>query len=88
MFSYSMPHTLTDTRCAQSLVISKAMKAIRSYGVHLVVANQLQTRRDVVYLVSPDREVSEVRRPLAAASIDPLLAEQVVISKQQNTLFE
>lgn len=33
------------------LVIPKAKMAIEKYGVDLVVANQLQTRRDVVYLV-------------------------------------
>lgn len=33
------------------LVVSKAQQAIQNYGVDLVVANQLQTRRDVLYLV-------------------------------------
>ena len=33
------------------LVVSKARAAIEKYGVHLVVANQLQTRKNVVYLV-------------------------------------
>lgn len=36
----------------KKLVISKAQRAIENYGVHLVVANQLQTRREVVFLVS------------------------------------
>ena len=35
-----------------NLVVSKAKTAIEKYGVHLVVANQLQTRKNVVYLVS------------------------------------
>ena len=35
----------------EQLVISKAQKAIQNYGVDLVVANQLQTRRDIVHLV-------------------------------------
>ena len=34
-----------------NLVVSKARAAIEKYGVHLVVANQLQTRKNVVYLV-------------------------------------
>ena len=41
------------------LVISKARAAIDKYGVHLVVANQLQTRRDVVYLVTADPSLIE-----------------------------
>ena len=35
----------------ETLVIEKAQKAIREYHVHLVVANQLQTRRNLVQLV-------------------------------------
>ena len=35
----------------EALVIGKAQKAIREYHVHLVVANQLQTRRNLVQLV-------------------------------------
>ena len=35
----------------ETLVVRKSQKAINSYGVHLVVANQLQTRRDVVQMV-------------------------------------
>ena len=38
------------------LVVPKAKQAIASYGVDLVVANQLQTRRDVVYLVDKVQE--------------------------------
>jgi len=71
----------TDT----ALVISKARRAIESYGVHLVVANLLQTRRNIVYLVSPRLEdftdevtVEEVHRPSVAESIDPYLVGQVV----------
>ena len=44
------------------LVVSKAQKAIETYGVHLVVANQLQTRRDVVYLVSAEAGAEEIGR--------------------------
>jgi hypothetical protein len=40
----------------QRLLIEKAKKAITEYGVHMVVANELHTRKDVVYLVSPPRE--------------------------------
>lgn len=69
----------------QQLVITKAQKAIQQYRVHLVVANQLQTRRDIVYLVSPKRidsteevVVEEVTRPAEAGSIDPYLVSRVV----------
>jgi DNA / pantothenate metabolism flavoprotein len=37
----------------EDLVVKKAAQAIAKYHVHMVVANQLQTRRNVVYLVSP-----------------------------------
>ena len=45
----------------QDLVIYKAKRAIENYGVDLVVANQLQTRRDIVYLVT-NSNVDEVIR--------------------------
>ncbi len=38
------------------LVVPKARQAIENYGVDLVVANQLQTRRDFVYLVDAINE--------------------------------
>lgn len=41
------------------LLIRKAKMAISKYGVDLVVANQLQTRRDVVHLVENARRVVE-----------------------------
>jgi len=69
----------------KDLVISKARRAIESYGVHLVVANLLQTRRDVVYLVFPragdstlEVGVQELTRPPYADSIDPALVQAVV----------
>jgi len=40
----------------QRLLIEKAKKAITEYGVHMVVANELHTRKDVVYLVTPPQE--------------------------------
>jgi len=67
------------------LVVPKARKAIENYGVHLVVANQLQTRRDKVTLVASRLEdrtdevsVEEVTRPAEADSIDPYLVGKVV----------
>jgi phosphopantothenate-cysteine ligase len=37
----------------EAIVLKKATGAIDNYGVHLVVANLLQTRREVCYLVEP-----------------------------------
>jgi hypothetical protein len=36
-----------------ALLIAKAKNAIVEYGVHMVVANELHTRKDIVYLVTP-----------------------------------
>jgi hypothetical protein len=41
----------TDT----DMLRGKAEKALNKYNVHLVIANLLQTRKDVIYLVSPKR---------------------------------
>ena len=63
------------------LVLPKARIAIQRYGVDLVVANQLQTRRDVVYLVkdtSPDSEVLTIRRARDCDNIEPFLVKAVV----------
>jgi len=62
----------------KDLVVSKALAAIDNYGVHLVVANQLQTRRDVVYLVDGfTRLVQDVYRPVEAEQIDVVLVQEV-----------
>lgn len=64
-----------------SLVVSKARRAIVNYGVHLVVANQLQTRRDVVYLVAPESTEESyitINRPATEKSIEPLLVDMVI----------
>jgi hypothetical protein len=42
----------TDER----LIIDKAAQAIDKYGVHLVIANMLQTRRDICYIVESSTE--------------------------------
>ena len=60
-----------------NLVIPKAKGAISKYQVDLVVANQLQTRRDIVYLVSGDDDSYEVHRNKKAESIDPELVQQI-----------
>jgi phosphopantothenate-cysteine ligase len=45
----------------ESLVVPKAQKAIADYGVDLVVANMLQTRRNVVTLVDSQSSVQILR---------------------------
>lgn len=66
-----------------ALVVRKAQLAISNYDVHLVVANQLQTRRDVVHLVQrsplpPFFEVEEVRRPPPSPFIEHQLVAAVI----------
>lgn len=77
----------------ESMVLKKARQAIAKYGVHLVVANQLQTRREVVYLVerSPDHPpaseedrdsedhflVTDLRRPETEEHIERILVQEV-----------
>mmetsp|Transcript_8590 Transcript_8590/g.14553 ORF Transcript_8590/g.14553 Transcript_8590/m.14553 type:complete len:347 (+) Transcript_8590:88-1128(+) len=72
-----------------SLVVSKAQMALRNYSVHLVVANQLQTRRDVVHLVQKSSccstfETEELRRDEVQPSIEPQLVRAVA---QRHELF-
>ena len=64
------------------LVIHKAKRAIINYNVNVVVANQLQTRRDVVYLVSsPDQNLSfsvvEINRPADVEYIDSIITREI-----------
>lgn len=71
----------------EAIVLDKARAAIEKYQVHLVVANLLQTRRDLCYLVEPSAEqnsqqdiaVSNVNRPANEASIEPQLISEVVV---------
>jgi phosphopantothenate-cysteine ligase len=68
------------------LVVPKARRAIANYGVHLVVANQLQTRRDVVYLVSPSfPEHITINRPPDEKAIEPVLVDRVI---EQHIIFQ
>lgn len=77
-----------------AMLRGKAEAALQKYRVHLVVANLLQTRKDVVYLVSPPRldgfglaqaapgeasTLEEVRRPAEARCIEARLVEQVTL---------
>jgi len=75
----------------EKMVIPKARGAIQNYGVNLVVANQLETRRDVVYLVAgalPAEAVPEIDvekaftqqtlyRPETDSQIEPVLVKEV-----------
>ncbi len=64
----------------------KAQGAITNYGVHLVVANELHSRKDTVLLVAPPQgglgpqgvEVRRIDRPAGVAAIESLLVAEVV----------
>lgn len=71
-----------------AILIEKAARSIASYGLHAVVANVLDTRKDVVYLVTPGGggdpprplqvAVETIHRPPADAFIERALVERVV----------
>ena len=66
------------------ILMSKARAAIDRYHVHAVVANILQTRKDVVYLVLPRREAAVViSRPPSCSVIEPLIIEEVETAHTQ-----
>jgi phosphopantothenate-cysteine ligase len=54
------------------ILIKKAKDAIEKYRVNLVVANQLDTRRDVVYLLTPSLPSSELTPKASVPTVDPL----------------
>lgn len=66
----------------QNLVIPKARKAISAYGVDLVIANELHTRRDKVFLVTAD-SCEEVVRAQDAKQIEVMLVSRIVLAHQQ-----
>jgi len=68
-----------------SLVISKAKQAIDKYGVNLVIANQLQTRKDVVYLVSESSAAAapQVIERFGEQEIEVALVEAVILRHNQ-----
>jgi len=68
-----------------ALVHKAAVGALNNYGVHGVIANQLQTRQDICYIVSGPRvDTLKLERPPAAERIEPLLMGTVV---QMHDLF-
>ena len=73
----------TDER----ILIEKASSAITNYSVHGVVANILHTRKDVVYLVWPDKKgqeggegriVETLKRPSGIDRIEEMLVKRIV----------
>ena len=60
----------------EALVVGKAQRAIHDYGVHLVVANQLQTRRNLVQLVD-ESSVTKIEKG-NECRIDDKLVDAVV----------
>lgn len=59
------------------LVIPKARQAISNYGVDLVVANELHTRRDKVYLVTND-DCKELLRGPGDSIIEVAIVKYIV----------
>jgi hypothetical protein len=71
----------------ESLLVPSAVKAIQSYGVHMVVANLLQTRKQRVSLVTVDpadqrTTVRVVERTTTDPLIEFLLTAEVVKDHQ------
>jgi phosphopantothenate-cysteine ligase len=59
-----------------NLVIPKARKAISNYGVDLVVANELHSRRDKVFLVTTD-DCRELVRAPEAKQIEVVIVHRI-----------
>lgn len=72
----------------EALLVPKATTALRTYGVHAVVANELHSRAERVLVVSrhgQDISVQEVRRP-ADKDIESLLVQKIVEQHRQHRL--
>jgi phosphopantothenate-cysteine ligase len=70
----------------ETLLVAKAQRAISNYGVHLVVANQLQTRRDLVQIVDQG-SVTRIERDKEAGIDDKLVdavAERFLAASQRD----
>ncbi|KAL4424661.1 hypothetical protein ABPG77_004468 [Micractinium sp. CCAP 211/92] len=71
----------------QRILLKKAYGAIEAYGVHLVVANELHSRKDRVWLVSQQEgamAVQQIVRPEAVPAIEALLVAEVVAAHRQH----
>ncbi|PRW20971.1 phosphopantothenate--cysteine ligase 2-like isoform X1 [Chlorella sorokiniana] len=69
------------------ILLQKAYGAIEAYGVHLVVANELHSRKDRVWLVSQRdgvQAVQQIERPADVAEIETLLVSEVVAAHRQH----
>jgi len=74
----------------EALLLNKASAAVEAYGVHVVVANLLQTRKDRVYVVvgvktegedgkhAKTRVIQQIDRPQGEAVIERALVAEVV----------
>ncbi len=66
----------------QALLIEKSRKAILDYGVHMVVANELHTRKDVVYLVTAsDEELAEIEGAGTVGEMENLGVEVATVHR-------
>ncbi|KAL4420389.1 hypothetical protein ABPG75_010045 [Micractinium tetrahymenae] len=71
----------------QQILLKKAYGAIEAYGVHLVVANELHSRKDCIWLVSQQEDamaVQQIDRPPDVPAIETLLVAEVVAAHQQH----
>ena len=66
----------------------QACTSVRSYGVHAVVANILETRKDKVYIVhkaaSQDLRVETVTRKQADVFIENDIVDHIVSAHRQH----
>ena len=78
----------------QALLAAKAAASVAAYGVHLVVANMLHTRKERVYLVEPSPggrgggdaavTVRQLDRPPGEAVIEQALVAEVVAAHRRH----
>ncbi|KAI3430736.1 hypothetical protein D9Q98_009149, partial [Chlorella vulgaris] len=78
----------------EQLLLRKACGAVEGQGIHLVIANELHSRKDRVWLVqqavaaqqqqAAGMAVQKVERPPHVAVIEELLVAEVVVRHQQH----
>lgn len=63
----------------ENILLEKARKALKKYGHKLVIANELNTRKDKVTLVTEDAsEVIQIDSQQSKIEIEQLIVENVV----------
>lgn len=68
----------------EDVLFDKAMKAINKYHVHLVIANVLHTRKDVVHVVSKDKcPLTTIRREEGNIFIEPAIVKYIACKHKE-----